>query len=51
VLQLFGENGLPDWTEVRQGALLDDWFIAAVISLSRTPKRLQKIVLQPMMNS
>jgi hypothetical protein len=51
VLQLFGEGGVPDWREIRQGSLLDDWFLAALISVSRNPERIMKIVLQPLMNS
>ena len=51
VLQLLGEKGLPDWTEIRQGGLIDDWFIAATISVCRNPERIQKNILQPMMNT
>lgn len=50
ILQLFGEGGVPDWREIRQGNILDDWFLAAVISISRIPQRILKIVLQPAMN-
>lgn len=51
VLQLFGKGSQPDWREIRQGSLLDDWFLASLISLSRNPERIMKIVLQPLMNA
>ena len=45
VLQLLGKKGLPGWQEIRQGSLINDWFIAALISVSRNPDRIMKNIL------